>query len=66
MHRQTTVERAFDLAETGTCITVNDIRTQLKREQHESVDAHLAGQSIQKQLRARLEKKRLEMPLATH
>lgn len=63
MHRQTTVERAFDLAETGPCDTVNEIRSQLKREQHESVDAHLAGSSIQKQLRERLERKRAAIPL---
>jgi len=63
LHRQTTVERAFDLAETGSCETVNDIRSQLKREQHESVDAHLAGSSIQKQLRARLERKRAAIPI---
>jgi hypothetical protein len=51
---QTTIERAFILAETGSCRTVADIRTQLKKEQRDSVDAHLAGSVIQRQLKERL------------
>jgi hypothetical protein len=54
LDRQTTLERAFILAETGSCRTVGDIRTQLKREQRDSVDAHLAGSVIQRQLKERL------------
>jgi hypothetical protein len=54
MHRPSTLERAFVLAEAGPCRTIAEIRTQLKKEQHESVDAHLAGSSIQQQLRQRL------------
>lgn len=54
MHRTTTLERAFALANAGDCLTVTDIRSQLKREQYESVDAHLAGSVIQKQLKARI------------
>lgn len=54
MHRTTTLERAFALAEAGSCRTVTDIRTQLKREQFDSVDAHLSGSSIQKQLKIRI------------
>jgi hypothetical protein len=50
----TTIERAFTLAETGSCRTVADIRTQLKKEQRDSVDAHLAGSVIQRQLKERL------------
>jgi hypothetical protein len=38
---------------------VNDIRAQLKKEQCDSVDAHLAGQTIQKQLRERLARAKL-------
>jgi hypothetical protein len=33
---------------------VSDIRSQLKKEQRDSVDAHLAGSVIQRQLKARL------------
>ena len=51
---QTTIERAFILAETGSCRTVADIRTQLKKEQRDSVDAHLAGSVIERQLKERL------------
>ncbi|MBA2918308.1 hypothetical protein GON01_04885 [Sphingomonas sp. MAH-20] len=54
MDGQTTIERAFILAETGSCRTVADIRTQLKKEQRDSVDAHLAGSVIQRQLKERL------------
>lgn len=54
MQKTTTLERAFALAEAGSCRSVTDIRAQLKREQFESVDAHLAGSVIQKQLKARM------------
>jgi len=54
VQRLTTIERAFMLAEEGNCRTVSDIRVQLKREQHESVDAHLAGSSVQRQLKQRM------------
>jgi hypothetical protein len=47
-----TLERAFELARTGEYAGVNEIRAQLKREQHESVDAHLAGPSLSRQLKA--------------
>ena len=54
LDEQSTIERAFILAETGSCRTVNDIRAQLKKEQREAVDAHLAGPLIQRQLKERL------------
>lgn len=47
----TTLERAFELARSGQCATVADIRLHLKRERFEAVEAHLQGQSIQRQLR---------------
>ncbi|MGZ8298426.1 MAG: hypothetical protein ACXW27_04710 [Allosphingosinicella sp.] len=49
--RRTTVERAFELARSGTCDNLPDIVAALKGERHESVDAHLAGPSIRKDLR---------------
>lgn len=55
MQRQSTLERAFDLAASGSCRTVSDIRVQLKKEQRDSVDAHLAGSLIQRQLKTRLQ-----------
>jgi hypothetical protein len=46
-----TVERAFELARMGSCRTVEDIRCCLSHESHSSVDAHLAGAGIRKQLK---------------
>lgn len=57
MAAKSTIERALMLADAGTCRTVGEIRTQLKREQLESVDAHLSGSFIQRQLRERLSKR---------
>ncbi len=50
MNDQTTLERAFDLARSGECATVDDIRSRLKAERHDQVEAHLAGRSIKRQL----------------
>jgi hypothetical protein len=50
-HRPTTLERAFELARSGTFDNVPAIAAALKGERHESVDAHLAGPSIRKDLR---------------
>jgi hypothetical protein len=49
--RPTTVERAFELARLGAYTTVPELTAILKREWHESVDAHLAGPSIREDLR---------------
>ena len=49
--RRTTVERAFELARSGDCDNLPAIAAALKGEQHEAVDAHLAGPSIRKDLR---------------
>jgi hypothetical protein len=45
------VERAFELARAGGHQSVSDITATLKREKHDSVDAHLAGPAIRKALR---------------
>jgi hypothetical protein len=50
MTDQTTLERAFVLARSGDCATVNEIRARLKAERHDQVEAHLAGPSIKRQL----------------
>ncbi len=47
-----TVERAFELARSGACRTVGDIRQQLKQEGYSGYEEHLAGVSIKKQLLA--------------
>ena len=46
-----TVERAFELARTGGCRTIEELADQLKSEHLEAVDAHLFGSSIRKDLR---------------
>lgn len=44
------IERAFELAQTGECGSIDDIRKRLKAEQYSQVDAHLAGISVRRQL----------------
>ena len=58
MTTPTTLERAFDLARSGECASVNDIRMRLKAERFDQVDAHLAGPAIARQLRLLCEKAR--------
>lgn len=52
MTNPTTIERAFALARSGTCASVNDIRQRLREERFEQVDAYLTGPSLGRQLRA--------------
>ena len=58
---QTTVERAFELARSGSCATVQDIRRKLKSEGYDQVEAHLSGPSLGKQLRRLCEEARQGM-----
>ena len=51
LERPTTVERAFELARLGAYESVPELAAMLKSERHESVDAHLAGPSIRRDLR---------------
>jgi hypothetical protein len=51
MTQPTTLERAFILARSGSCASVQDIRATLKRERFDQVEAHLAGPSLARQLR---------------
>jgi hypothetical protein len=46
-----TVQRAFELARSGECATVADVRKRLRSEQRDQVDSHLSGRSIRTQLR---------------
>ena len=62
MIRQTTLERAFALARSGDCASVNDIRLRLKSERFDQVDAHLAGPAIARQLRSLCEEARAASP----
>lgn len=58
MTNPTTLERAFALARSGRFATVSDIRLALKRERFDNVEAHLAGPSLVRQLRALCEEAR--------
>jgi hypothetical protein len=49
--RLTTLERAFELARSGSCRTIEEIAARLKLEHQDAVDAHLFGSSIRKELR---------------
>jgi hypothetical protein len=46
-----TLERAFEIAKSGSARNVEDVRRQLKAERFEQVESHLGGASIQKQLK---------------
>ncbi len=52
MQGPTTLERAFALARSGACSGLDEIRRTLKGERYDQVEAHLAGPSIGRQLRA--------------
>jgi hypothetical protein len=58
MTTPTTLERAFELARSGTCSSLQDIRRRLKGEGFDQVEAHLAGPAIGKQLRRLCEEAR--------
>lgn len=62
MQSPSTLERAFALARSGTCSSLDEIRRTLKRERYDQVEAHLAGSSIGKQLRALCEEARRSQP----
>jgi hypothetical protein len=49
--RPTTLERAYELASSGTCRTVGDIKKQLQQEGHERVQDRLYGGSVTSALR---------------
>lgn len=49
--RPTTIERAYELAKSGACRTVSDIKTRLQAEGHERVQDRLYGGSLTSALR---------------
>ena len=50
-----TLERAFEIADSGACSNMTDLRRALARERLDQVDANLSGSAIQKQLIARMD-----------
>ena len=63
MSPRSTVERALELARAGACRTIDDVRRQLRLEQHTCVDAHLAGAAIRKQLKVLMRGEPADFPL---
>jgi hypothetical protein len=51
MNRPTTIERAYEIARSGSVENVDAVARQLKREQFEAVDQHLMGASTRATLR---------------
>ena len=51
MSEVSTIERAFELARTGLCKNVEEIRVKLKRERCEHVDSHLSSGALRQQLK---------------
>ncbi|TPG40513.1 hypothetical protein EAH79_11435 [Sphingomonas koreensis] len=49
---QSTIERAFELARTRQCRTIDDIRRKLTSEGYEAASQHLSGATIRRQLQA--------------
>lgn len=49
--RPTTIERAYELARSGACRTVGDIKAKLQAEGHERVQDRLYGGSLTSALR---------------
>ncbi len=49
--KPTTIERALELAATGRFPTVTAIKTVLRQERYDGVDAHLGGGGISRQLK---------------
>lgn len=49
---KTTVERAYELAKSGSCRTVQDVERQLQKEQYNNVHSHLQSTVLKKQLKA--------------
>ena len=50
-----TIERAFEIARSGTCESLPLLRAQLRQEKFERVDEHLAGTFTRDQLRKAME-----------
>lgn len=51
--RPTTIERAYQLAESGTCRTISDVKAKLQAEGFSSIQDHLHGLTISRALRQR-------------
>jgi hypothetical protein len=53
------IERALQIAREGACLNWNEVAKKLKSEGHGSVEAHLSGPSLRKQINALCEANRI-------
>jgi hypothetical protein len=47
----TTLQRAYEIARSGECTSLDELVQQLKTEQFEGVDVHIASASVRRELR---------------
>ena len=52
MNNTRVLERAFELARSGRCPNLDDLRRQLQQEGYHGVEEHLRGTMLRRQLRA--------------
>jgi hypothetical protein len=57
LNEPSAIERALELARSGTVRSVEEIRRTLKKEGRDGVDAHLAGDAFRKQLKAAIDER---------
>ena len=62
--RPTTIERAYQLAESGACRTVGDVKSALKTEGYDRIQDALYGGAITSALRKRCQENYVEPPAA--
>ncbi len=50
-HRPTTIERAYELARSGECRTLSDVKQRLSADGHDRIQEHLYGATVSSALR---------------
>ena len=50
-HRPTTIERAYELARSGECRTLSDVKQRLSADGHDRIQEHLYGSTVSSALR---------------
>lgn len=50
-HRPTTIERAYELARSGECRTLSDVKQRLSADGHDRIQEHLYGSTVSAALR---------------
>lgn len=59
-HRRTTIERAYELARSGECATISEIKLRLKAERYDDIAGQLYGRAMVAALRSLCEAARRE------